>query len=63
MASIFNFKSLLIDPNSDDFRWWLQWLIDEKKWNANEIIGAMYESHKYQDLQKEYLNEEQEKEK
>ena len=44
-----------IDPNSDKFRWWLQWLVSEKNWDAIEIIGAMYESHKYQHLQSEFL--------
>ena len=44
-----------IDPNSDDFRWFLVWLVDKYNFNASEIIGVMYESHKYQDLQKSYL--------
>ena len=45
----------LIDPDSDEFRWFLVWLVDEKNFSASEIIGVMYESHKYQDLEKEYL--------
>ena len=46
---------LKIDPNSDTFRWWLIWLVDEKNWTAHEIIDATFESHKYQSLQVEYL--------
>ena len=49
--------SWLIDPNEDGFRFWLQWLVDEKNWSASEVIGAMFESHKYQDLQREYLKQ------
>ena len=46
--------NFLIEPDSDEFRWFLVWLVDEKNFNASEIIGVMYESHKYQDLEKEY---------
>jgi len=49
----------LIEPDSDEFRWFLVWLAEGghegKEWTAQEIIGVMYESHKYQDLEKEYL--------
>ena len=44
----------LINPDSEEFRWFLVWLVEEKDFNASEIIGVMYESHKYQDLEKEY---------
>ena len=47
--------SFLIEPDSDEFRWFLVWLVDEKNFNASEIIGVMYESHKYKKLQVEYL--------
>ena len=47
--------SFLIDPDSDEFRWFLVWLVDEYNFNASEIIGVVYESHKYQDLEKTYL--------
>ena len=50
---------MLINVNSDKFRWWLQWLVDEKGWSADEIIGAVFESHKYQDLQEEYIQGEE----
>lgn len=53
-------NKLLIDPNTETFRWWLKWLHFEKGWDAEEIIDAMYESHKYQDLQREYLKEKNE---
>ena len=45
----------IIDPISDEFMWWLQWLAEEKDWTAMEVIDAVYSSHKYQELQKEYL--------
>ena len=44
-----------IDPNREEFRWFLVWLDEEKNFNASEIISVMYESHKYQELQIEYL--------
>ena len=49
-----------IDPNSEKFRRWLQWLVDEKQWSADAIIEAVFESHKHQKLQKEYLKWEEE---
>ena len=49
---------LLINPDSEKFRGFLVWLVDEKGWDAHEIIGVMYESHKYQKLEKEYLENE-----
>ena len=45
----------IIDPNGEDFRWFLVWLVEEKNFNADEIIGVMYESHKYRKYQQEYL--------
>ena len=48
-------SSFLINPESDEFRWFLVWLVDEHNFNASEIIGVVYESHKYQELEKEYL--------
>jgi hypothetical protein len=45
----------IIDPDSDEFMWWLQWLAEEKDWSALEVVDAVYYSHKYQELQKEYL--------
>lgn len=44
-----------IDPNREEFRWFLVWLVEEKDFDASEIITVVYESHKYQELQKEYL--------
>tara|TARA_R110002020_G_C15674208_1_gene718141 strand:+ start:131 stop:295 length:165 start_codon:yes stop_codon:yes gene_type:complete len=46
-----------INPDSDDFRWFLVWLVDDKDFTASEIISAMYESHKYKYLMNEYLKE------
>ena len=48
-------NSFLINPESDEFRSFLVWLVDEHNFNASEIIGVVYESHKYQELEKEYL--------
>ena len=45
----------LIDPNSDEFMWWLKWLAEEKDWSALSVFDATFYSHKYQKLQKEYL--------
>ena len=47
-------SSFLINPDSDEFRWFLVWLDEEKGFNASEIIEVVYESHKYQELEKEY---------
>ena len=44
-----------IDPNREEFRWFLVWLVEEKDFDASEIITVVYESHKYQELQTEYL--------
>ena len=64
MVPMLNFNMLLIDPNSESYRWFLEWLIEEKNFTASEIIGAIYESHKkyYQDLQKEYLEQQKKEE-
>ena len=45
----------IIDPNCEDFRWFLVWLVEEKNFKADEIISVMYESHKYSNYQLEYL--------
>ena len=45
----------MIDPNSDEFRWFLVWLVEKKNFNGSEIIGVVFESHKYKKLMKEYL--------
>ena len=37
-------------PSYDRFSW-----VEEKNFNADEIIGVMYESHKYRKYQQEYL--------
>ena len=49
--------NLPIDPNSDEFRWFLEWLVDEKDGfdDAKLIIGVSFEPHKYQEYMKEYL--------
>ena len=47
----------IINPKSDEFRFFLNWLADEKDYNAKEIIDVVYESHKYKDLQVEYLEQ------
>jgi hypothetical protein len=48
-----------LDPDSDEFRWFLVWLaeggLNGQEWNAQEIIDVMYESHKYTKEQEEYL--------
>ena len=46
----------IINPESHEFYWWLKWLVEVKDYDANEIIDASYYSHRYQGLQKEYLN-------
>ena len=48
-------SSFLINPDSDEFMWWLQWLAEDKNWSAIEVIDATFYSHKYQELQKEYI--------
>ena len=45
----------IIDPDSDEFMWWLQWLAEEKNWIALSVIDATFYSPQYQELQKEYL--------
>ena len=44
-----------IDPNSDKFEFFLNWLVDEKDFNGKEIIDVMFGSHKYKDKMNEYL--------
>ena len=48
---------LPIDPNSDEFEFFLNWLIDEKEFGAKEIVDVVYGSHKYRSEMKEYLNQ------
>ncbi len=49
--------NLPIDPNSDEFRWFLEWLVDEKDGfdDAKLIIGVSFEPHKYKEYMNEYL--------
>tara|TARA_Y100000310_G_C20561490_1_gene753288 strand:+ start:694 stop:888 length:195 start_codon:yes stop_codon:yes gene_type:complete len=51
----YNNSFFVINPNSENFRWFLVWLVDEKDFTAHEIVDVVYESHKYQELEKEYL--------
>ena len=45
-----------IDANSDQYIFFLRWLVEVKDYSAHEIIDAVYYSHKYKALQTEYLN-------
>ncbi len=45
----------VINPNSDKFYFFLNWLVDEKDFSGKEIIDVMYASHKYTDKMNEYL--------
>ena len=45
----------LINPNSDEYRFFLNWCADEKSLNAKEIIDIAFEGYKYEYLQQEYL--------
>ena len=48
---------LPIEPNSDKFEFFLNWLIDEKDFGAKEIVDVVFGSHKYRNEMKEYLNQ------
>ena len=50
------FKSLSpIDADSQEYMFFLQWLVENKDFTAMEIIDVAYYPHKYKALQTEYL--------
>ena len=48
---------LPIDPNSDEFEFFLIWLVEEKEFNAKEIIDVVFGSHKYKKEMRRYLDD------
>ena len=48
---------LLIDPNSDEFEFFLIWLVDSRYFKAKEIIDVVFSSHKYQIQMADYKQE------
>ena len=49
---------LLIDPNSDEFEFFLIWLVEHRDFKAKEIIDVVFSSHKYQIQMADYKQEE-----
>ena len=50
--------NLLIDPNSDEFQFFLIWLVESRDFKAKEIIDVVYSSHKYKIQMADYKQEE-----
>jgi hypothetical protein len=48
-------KIFKLDPDSEEFQFFLIWLVEEKHFDAKELIDVMYYSHKYQKLKSEYI--------
>ena len=46
--------SMLINPDTDEFREFLLWLVESKDFTAKEVIWVVFESHKYSELMTEY---------
>ena len=50
--------NLLIDPNSDEFQFFLIWLVESRDFKAKEIIDVVYSCHKYKIQMADYKQEE-----
>ena len=49
--------NLPIEPETTEFEFFLNWLIEEKDYDAKEIVDVVFGPHKFRKQMNEYLNQ------
>lgn len=57
MVKFYRTVDIMDKTESYEFIFFLNWLVDEKNWNAKEIIGVVEKPYVYKKHWAEYLNQ------